>query len=511
MRTRKRDRQGGADKTARHLSSRQLSYRHLAHPFTPQALFTDDKIAAIHEAALEACEELGLSFALPEAQSYFAAAGAKIDGDMVYIGREIIAEALASCPPNISLRAPSDGFHQTLGAGHMLFAPAGGCPNSYDRERGRRAGDSQAYEEAVKLTQMMDVLHIQSVAPEPQDCDVATRHIFMTQTQLSMSDKIISLYARGRGQVMQNFALIQEALALDDERFQAHPHSLTIINSNSPRIFDKPMAQGIIDFAAYGQCVVITPFCLAGAMAPISIEGALLLQHMECLAGITLSQLVKKGAPVAYGGFGSNVDMRSGSPAFGTPEHLKMQIGSGQLARHIGLPWRSAAGSAANLADAQGNLENTNALWGALQANANLVLHAAGWLEGGLTFGFEKFISDCEALQIIAELCRPHQSDDLAEALAAVAGTEPGGHFFDNPHTMTRYQDAFYTPLLADLRNYGAWQEAGGQSAEARATAIWQDMLTRFHPSDAAQERAERIAPLADSLRAKGGAAPLDG
>ena len=486
-------------------------YRQISYLLEPQNLYSQDKIAAIHEAALRGLEELGIHFMLKEARDIFISAGASVTGDVVRIGRDMVAASLASCRPKMMLKAPHADYDRMFDQRSLLFTPAGGCPNVSDYERGRRAGDGLSFLEAVKLTQMMDVLHIQSVAPEPQDIPVHLRHIFMTQTQLSHCDKIMSIYARGRGQIMQNFEMIQTAMAIDDACFQANPHVMTVVNSNSPRIFDLPMAQAIIDFARYGQLSVITPFCLAGAMAPVTIEGALLLQHMECLAGITLSQLTKAGAPVSYGGFASNVDMRSGSPAFGTPEHVKMQMISGQLARYIGLPWRSAAGSASNMADAQGNLENTNALWGAMQGHANLVLHAAGWLEGGLTFGFEKFITDCEALQIIAELQSLDKEDEIDAALDAIAETEAGGHFFDNSHTMARYRDAFYEPLNADLTNYGTWQANGGQSADQRAFKKWQELLAAYQPSEAALQRRERLAPLAEKLTKNDGAAPLDG
>ena len=492
------------------IPSNPISYHNLSHNFAPQRFFSDDKIAQLHETALEALETIGIVFLLPEAQKIFQQAGAIIEGDNVKIGRDLVEDALSHCPKYMELRAPLRDYDRRYDAKSLLFAPAGGCPNVQDSLRGRRPGDSESYIEAVKLTQMMDVMHVQSVAPEPQDVPLNLRHIFMTETQLSYCDKFMSVYARGTAQTMQIFEMITTALAIDEASFASNPHAMTVINSNSPRIFDKSMTQALIDFATYGQLSVITPFCLAGAMAPITLEGAMLLQHMECLAGITLSQLVKPGAPISYGGFASNVDMRSGSPAFGTPEHIKMQIISGQLARHIGMPWRSAAGSAANCTDTQANLENTNAIWGGLVANANLILHSAGWLEGGLTFDFEKFITDCEALQIAAEIGVPRSDDDFQEALLAISHTQPGGHFFDNPHTMSRYQDAFYTPLNADLSNHGTWQEAGSLRSEQRAHKTWQAMIETFKPSSEARQRTERLAPLTEQFRAMGGTMPVN-
>ena len=494
-----------------HHAARHAGYRLLRHPYHPQAIFSSDELHAVHNRALDLLETLGIRFPLVDAQELFTAAGATVKDDMVFIGRDIVDAALDSAPSTFTIRAPNPKRDIPLDQKALIFSPAGGCPNVYDRERGRRPGDSTSYIEAAKLSQVFDVIHKQTVAPEPQDIALQERHIFMTEAQLTYGDKPLALYARGPGQVEQSFALICAALYLDEAQFSANIYASTVINSNSPRIFDLPMAKGIIDFARAGQLSIITPFCLAGAMAPISVEGALLLQHAECLAGITLSQLARPGAPVCYGGFGSNVDMKSGSPAFGTPEHVRMQIGSGQLARHIGLPWRSAAGAAANIADAQGAQENANGLWGAMNANANLVLHAAGWLEGGLTFGFEKFVTDLETLQSLAELCTAPTIDSPDEAYDAIAGVQPGGHFFDSPHTMARYATAFYEPLNADLSNHGTWSDAGGLSADERATKKWQDALTTYHQPDGCAERAERLAPLAAQFRANGGALPLGG
>ncbi|MDB4222633.1 trimethylamine methyltransferase family protein [Granulosicoccus sp.] len=280
-----------------------------------------------------------------------------------------------------------------------------------------------------------------------------------------------------------------------------------------PRILDiaESIMGSIIDFAKAGQLSIITPFCLAGAMAPISISGALVLQHAEALAAITLAQLAKPGAPVSYGGFASNVDMKSGSPAFGTPEHIKLSIGSGQLARHIGLPWRSAAGSASNASDMQSSTENNMGLWGALQANATLTVHAAGWLEGGLCFGYEKFINDVEALQTVAELCPALPEDEDTMGWSALAEVEPGGHFFATDHTMKRYRDAFYQPLVADLSNHGSWLEAGGKSSSQRATDVWKRALQEFVAPSNSAIVADRIAAYIESAVAKGGAAPSGG
>jgi len=377
----------GADNEA---PPRSHAYRQLTHPFEPQRVFSNDAINDIHNTALRLLEELGIKILLPEARSLFKNASARVDDDsmLVRIGRDIIEQALQTAPRSIRIRAASPDREQIYKNGSMLFTAGAGCPNAHDLERGRRPGSLRDFNETLQLQQSFDIIHLLGPSAEPQDVAPNVRHYEMMRSQIMYSDKPLFVYSRGTAHVRESFELIQLGLDLSDEEFANGSWATTVINTNSPRQIDVPMAEGIIDFARAGQLSIITPFCLAGAMAPVSISGALILQHAEALAGITLAQIANPGAPVSYGGFASNVDMKSGSPAFGTPEHIKLTIGSGQLARHIGLPWRSAAGSASNLADMQSGTENNMGLWGALQANATLTIHAAGWLEGGLCFGY---------------------------------------------------------------------------------------------------------------------------
>jgi len=495
------------------LPPRSHAYRQLKHPFQPQRVFSDDAIENMHNMALRVLEELGMKMLLAEARDLFKSAGATADDNtqMVRIGREIVEAALLSAPRSIRLRAASPSREQIYEAGSMLFTAGSGCPNAHDLRRGRRPGSLRDFQETIQLQQSTDVIHLLGPSAEPQDIPPNVRHYEMMRAQLKFADKPLFVYARGRGQVEESFDLIRLGHSLSDEEFVNGAWATTVINTNSPRQLDIPMAEGIIDFARAGQLSVITPFCLSGAMAPVTISGALVLQHAEALAGITLAQLAKSSAPVSYGGFASNVDMKSGSPAFGTPEHIKLSVGSGQLARFIGLPWRSAAGSASNTADMQSGTENNMGLWAALQANATLTVHAAGWLEGGLCFGYEKFINDIEAVQTIAELCLPPAEDEESFGWSALADVEPGGHFFATEHTMQRYRDAFYSPLVADLSNHGSWTEAGAKTSTERATAIWEAILDNFEPPSHSVAATENIASYIEAGIARGGAAPSEG
>jgi trimethylamine---corrinoid protein Co-methyltransferase len=284
------------------------------------------------------------------------------------------------------------------------------------------------------------------------------------------------------------------ARGLSLEAMAASPGVITIISVNSPRRFDEAMADGLVAMAELGQPVVITPFTLMGAMAPVTLAAALAQQNAEALFGVVLAQAVRPGTPVMYGAFTSNVDMRSGAPAFGTPENAKANVASGQLARRYRLPYRTSNASASNAADAQGAYETQMSLWGAVLGGGNLVYHAAGWQEGGLTASFEKFILDVEMLQMMMEFLQPIAVDEAALGFDAIRRVPTGGHFFGDAHTMERYEQAFYQPLVSNWQNYENWQLAGAQDATQRATAIWQRALHEYEqpPIDpAAREQLE--------------------
>jgi trimethylamine--corrinoid protein Co-methyltransferase len=274
--------------------------------------------------------------------------------------------------------------------------------------------------------------------------------------------------------------MVAIARGLNLEQIAHSPSLITIISVNSPRRFDEAMCEGLIALAQHGQAVVITPFTLMGAMAPVSLAAALAQQNAEALFGIVLAQAVRPGAPVMYGAFTSNVDMRSGAPAFGTPENAKANIAGGQLARRYRLPYRTSNASASNAADAQGAYETQMSLWGAILGHGNLIYHAAGWQEGGLTASFEKLVLDVEMLQMMIEFLKPIVVDEAELGFEAIKGVPTGGHFFGEPHTMERYEHAFYRPLVSNWQNYENWQIAGGKDATRRATDIWKTALKEY-------------------------------
>jgi trimethylamine--corrinoid protein Co-methyltransferase len=255
---------------------------------------------------------------------------------------------------------------------------------------------------------------------------------------------------------------------------------------------DIPMTEAVIELASAGQAVCVTPFTLSGSMSPATLAGTLVQQTAEVLAVTTLAQVVRPGAKVIYGSFASNVDMMSGAPALGTPEYAKAALASGQIARRLGLPLRSSNTTSSNCVDAQAAYESQMSLWGAIMGGANLVYHAAGWLEGGLTASFEKLIVDAEMLQMMAEFLRPIPVNADELALGAIAEVDPGGHHFGTAHTLARYETAFYIPMLSTRQNFESWQEAGGLGAAERANAIWKQLLAAYQrpPMDPAVEEA---------------------
>lgn len=490
---------------------REVNYRQLKNPFPTMDVFSADQIANMHETALRTLEELGMKVLLPEARKIYAAGGARVDEDseMVWIGRDMVEAALATAPKSINCRAGVRDRDFVLELGSLVFQAGAGAPNATDLERGRRPGSARDYIEYLKLTHHFDVFQMISPQVEPQNVEPHLRHYFTTRAQMEHTDKFPFIFSRGTPQVTESFEMVRDYRGLSDADFSANPHCYTIINTNSPRTLDIPMAQGLIDFARYGQMSIVTPFTLMGAMAPITVAGSITLSHAEALAAITLVQLTNPGAPICYGTFTSNVDMKSGSPAFGTPAHFQASLAAGQLARHIGLPWRSAAGSASNINDVQAANENQFGLWGCLMAGATVIIHSAGWLEGGLTVSYEKLVTDAEVLNMVAELCAGAQAGaDEIGFDNALSHVDPSGHFFSAPQTMERYNTEFYEPVVHDYANFGTWTERGAQDASTRATAVWKDIVANSPGPRVDADRLEALRAYIDKRTASGGAPP---
>ncbi|MCZ6723231.1 MAG: trimethylamine methyltransferase family protein [Gammaproteobacteria bacterium] len=510
MRRRPARRTGRRGSSAPPSHLRNVNYSALKNPLIRQPAFSEDRLEAVHATALRVIEELGIRVLNENARERFKQAGASVDDAswIVKIDPSLVAQALESAPSEFVMHGATPEKNVSLGGDNIAFVSVGGPPHISDLDRGKRNGTIEDTRNIIKLSEHFDVIHLQSPNVEPQDLSINLRHLHTTESQLTLSRKPFFIFSRGSTQVKDAFAMTRIARGLSEDEFNQKAWCYTVINTNSPRQLDVPMCQGIIDFAEAGQVSVITPFTLAGAMAPVTMPGALVLQHAEALAGITLAQIVRPGVPVVYGSFTSNVDMKSGSPAFGTPEFVQAAFGAGQLARHIKLPWRGSAATASNLADEQSVYEFLMSAWGSVLGGVNMMIHAAGWLEGGLTASMEKFILDIEMLQTFAEIFQPLNSDDAELAFDAIASVEPGSHFFGCEHTMSRYQTAFYQPLVSDWSNYGRWQEKGSLTATQRANGIWKKILADFEAPTMDISVYDELQAFVERRTSEGGAAP---
>ena len=463
----------------------QLPWRRLVNPFRPVEILSADQVEAIHHASLRILSDIGLEVLGDRALDTFVRAGARVDRSTrnVRLDPAQVEDLVALAPPVFRLHARNPERDVMFGGAHLVFCAVGGPAFVSDLDRGRRPGNIADFTDYVRLIGALDVLHQEGGGPlEPTDLPVETRHLDQYRVFATELDK--TWHGLGTGRVVVDDAIEVACLihGVDRDHLLREPSLITIINTNSPLRLDGPMSDGLIEMALHGQPVVATPFTLAGAMSPVSLAGAIALQNAEALFLVALAQLVRPGTPMIYGAFTSNVDMRTGSPAFGTPESVKSQFASGQMARRYGLPWRSSNATASPVVDAQAAYEAEMAVWGAVMGGVNLLYQGAGWLEGGLTASFEKLIIDAEILQMISEVLQPFIVDDAALGLDAIAEVGPGGHFFGAAHTLERYETAFYTPMVSDWRNFETWQADGSHTATERANGIWKRLLAEAVP-----------------------------
>ena len=392
----------------------------------------------------------------------------------------------------------------------MLFGNVSSPPNCSDLDRGRRVGDRDSFRDLVKLTQYFNCIHLAGGYPvEPVDIHASVRHLDCVLDKLLLTDKVVHAYSLGKERVEDVMEMVRIAGGLSQSEFDAAPRMFTNINSSSPLKHDFPMLDGAMRLARRGQPVFVTPFTLSGAMAPVTLPGAVMQQTAEGLAAIALLQTVNPGTPVVYGSFTSNVDMKSGAPAFGTPEYMRATQMSGQMARFYGLPLRATNACATNCPDSQSAWESAFSLWACVSSRTNIVYHAAGWLEGGLCASYEKFVMDCETLQQIVHYMQPVAVTEEALALDAVREVGSTGHFFGTSHTLERYETAFYAPFLSDWSNFENWEERGSLTAPQRANKIWKQILAEFEPPPMDPAIREELKAFVTRRKQEGGA-PTD-
>jgi trimethylamine--corrinoid protein Co-methyltransferase len=478
----------------------------------PIELVSKDELESIHQAGLTVLREIGIDILHDEAKAILKDAGADVDpkSNRVRFDPELVESKIGLPPRSFILHARNPARNVVIGDGHIAFCSVGSTPNAFDREGGRRPGNAKDYRNFLRLGHTLDSIHVWGGYPvEPVDIHASVRHLDALYDMLTLSDKPIHAYSLGRERIRDGIELARLARGIDDETLEREPSLFTIINSSSPLRLDTPMLEGVLQMARRNQVVVLTPFTLAGAMAPVTLAGALAQQHAEALAGLTVAQLARPGSPFVYGGFTSNVDMKSGAPAFGTPEYMKTAMVGGQLARRLGLPYRSSNANAANSLDAQAAYESVFSLWGAIMGGVNILMHGAGWMEGGLQASFEKMVLDADLLAMVAEFLKPLRVDPEELAVEAMREVGPGGHFFGAAHTQTRYRNAFFAPMISDWRNYESWREAGAPTAYDTAERLYKERLTSFSPPPIEADRREALEAFVARRKAEGGA-PTD-
>jgi len=486
----------------------QLPWRNLVNPYSPIEVLSADQIEAIHAASLRVLQELGIAFLLPEALDILALAGAEVDykSQVVRFDPGMVEAHMAKAPSHFVLHARNPEHNIRFGGNNINFATVGSAPNASDMQGGRRPGCFRDYCDFLRLAQTLNVVHLMGGYPvEPVDLPPATRHLDCTDAFIRLSDKVFYAYSLGRQRILDGIEMARIARGVSSGQMLREPSLFSIVNTSSPLRIDGPMLEGVIELARHNQVMVLTPFTLAGAMAPATIAGALAMQNAEALAGLTFSQIVNPGAPVIYGGFTSNVDMKSGAPAFGTPEYSRAALAGGQLARRYNIPYRSSNANACNVVDAQAAYESEMSLWGAVMGHAGLVVHAAGWLEGGLCASFEKFLLDAELLQMMMEFLAPIEVNEDTLGFEAMRDVGHGGHFFGTQHTLDRYQTAFYAPMLSDWRNYESWEEAGAHTATERANVLYQELLANFEAPGLDAARGDELAEFIARRKEEGG------
>lgn len=487
----------------------QPPYRQLRNPYRPVEILSADEIEAIHEASLTVLEDIGINFLLPEAREILKAAGADVEnnGARVRFDRGLIEQSVSTIPRQFTLHARNPVRNLKFGGDYLNIGSVSSPPNVSDIKRGRRGGNYADYCDFLKLAQSLNIVHMTLGHPvEPLDIEPAIRHLKSTLTRIELTDKPFSGYSLGRERILDVIEMARIARGIDADRLMLEPSLTSNVNANSPLQFDIPMLWGVIEMSRRNQVISITPFTLSGAMAPVTVAGALTQQNAEALAGLAFTQMVKPGAPVIYGGFTSNVDMKTGSPAFGTPENAKATLVGGQLARRYGVPYRSSNVNASNAPDAQAVYESMMVTWAAVMGGANMIYHGCGWLEGGLTASFEKFIIDAEIMQMMASFLEPLGVEPEDLAVEAMRDVGPGGHFFSTQHTLDRYQTAFYKPLLSDWRNYETWSEDGAVDATQRAHAIYRRVVEEYERPPLDEGIREELEAFVAGRVAEGGA-----
>ncbi len=441
----------------------------------------------LDEAALQELErgwrrivsELGIEFLHEDALDYFRKAGQSVEGELVKFDPDWILEQVAKAPAEFTLQARNPERSVQIGGNHMVFSAVYGCP--FVREGlERRNATYQDFQNLVKLSQSFPQLDTPGgTICEPDDKPLDSRHLDMVYALMTLSDKPFMGSVTSAANAVDTIAMAEIVFGVDS--LDETPAIISLINVNSPLRFDDRMLGALIEYAKRGQPTIVTPFLLMGAMSPVSVAATLAQQVGEALAGIALVQTIRPGCPVVFGSFLSNTDMQSGSPAFGTPESAVGLFCTGQIARHYNLPFRSGGSlTSSQVVDAQAGYESMMTLWPTFLAGTNFVMHSAGWLESALVSCYEKFVTDIETLRMMYEVFKPLEINEETLAYSAHQEVGQGGHFLGAVHTLERFRECFYRPIVSSTENYERWSRNGGNDTAARANEVWKKKLEEY-------------------------------
>jgi trimethylamine--corrinoid protein Co-methyltransferase len=455
-------------------------------------VLSGDAMAALDQGWRRLVTEVGVEFMSDRALDLFRAAGQRVEDNTVFFDPDFLLAQAAKAPREFDVAARNPAHSVHIGGDAMSFGAVYGPPFVREGEV-RRDGTMEDFRNFTKLAQSFAALDSAGgVICEPNDTPLDSRHLDMTLALQTLTDKIYMGNVVSGPNARDTIAM-SSILFGGRDVIEQTPVTISLINCNSPLRWDDRMLDAQFEYSAANQAVVLTPFILMGAMSPVTIPAALVQQMAEALTGIALSQLIRPGCPVIFGSFLSNIDMQSGSPTFGTPESAMGLLCTGQIARHFGLPFRTGgAMTSSQVPDAQAGYEALMTLLPTFLAGTNWVMHSAGWLEGGLVAGYEKFIVDIELLQMMREQFTPLEIDEGSLAFDAHVEVGHGGHFLGAAHTMERFRTCFYRPLLSSSENYERWMRNGGVDAAHRAERIYKQRLEEYEPP-----------PLEDAIRAE--------
>ncbi len=480
---RSRSRAGGRESrlAARaHPSGPIVAY--LTRKLPPFEVLGEEGLETIEHNAETILEEIGIDFRDDaEALALWKDAGATIDGERVHFPRGLCRSLIQRCAPTEFVQhARNPARSVRIGGPHTVLAPAYGSPFVRNLDDGRRYATLEDFRNLVKLTYMSPALHHSGgTVCEPVDVAVNKRHLDMIYSHIRYSDKPFMGSVTAPERAEDTVALAR--LVFGDDFVAENPVTLNLVNANSPMVWDGTMLGALKVYARSGQAVIVAPFVLAGAMSPVTVAGASAQILAEALAGMAFAQLVHPGTPVVFGAFASSISMQSGAPTFGTPEPQLVLYVTAALARRLGVPFRSGGGlCASKIPDAQAAYESANTLQHAMLAGVNFMLHTAGWLEGGLTVGYEKFILDADQAGMLQVLADGVDMSANGQAMDAIREVGPGAHFLGCTHTQENFETAFYRSSIADNNSFEQWEADGSQDAAKRANAIWKRMLVEY-------------------------------